>query len=137
MAVEELVNDNAPFDCPDCTLTVKHDHPKPMMLVSPGELLAFRGPARIPTNNEERATVVVDQIRSMPDYLHDAYVEVALDAAEARGRAELAAKVEALAAELENDAESAITPGYYRDAADRVRSLAAEVAGGCGYDQPR
>lgn len=28
------MNDTTPFDCPDCTLTVKHDHPKPMLLVA-------------------------------------------------------------------------------------------------------
>lgn len=42
VAAEVDPDDSAPFDCPDCDLTVKHHHPKPMLLVTPEQLRGGR-----------------------------------------------------------------------------------------------
>jgi hypothetical protein len=82
------------------------------------------------TDNQQRAAEIM---RSRAFHVGGAHVlAAALDEAEQRGRAEVAAKVEALADELETfEPVSGFDPDYWAglgEAADRLRALAAEVA---------
>jgi hypothetical protein len=66
------------------------------------------------TDNQQRAADLLATIRSAPGWLHEAYVEVALDAAEARGRAEIVRNIEAVADELERGKGSSLVAGRLR-----------------------
>lgn len=183
------MNDTTPFDCPDCDLTVKHHHAKPMTLLdaevafdiqtfvvtssgdpSPEvtELLAQEGWSIVRTEwlresgdlpqaeGEERIVresledalendrcgicFSVDHFRedcprpvAVPEQCpvcnaYGFHVErCPLPAAEERGRAEVAAKFEALADPQQWTRW--LTPGAAGWVADRLRALVGEVAG--------
>ena len=53
------MNDTTPFDCPDCTLTVKHDHPKLMLLVAREQL---HGRPEVADNSHELVVELYDGI---------------------------------------------------------------------------